>query len=350
MKNKIFNKKNIILGIETSFDDTTSSILKGNKILSNIIYTQKKKHIKYKGIVPNIASNEHLKKIYKIVKLSIKKSNININNINAIAFTKGPGLIGSLIIGESFAKSISLCLNKPLISINHIHAHILSFFIYNKKNLYPKFPYLCLSISGGHSLLLIVKNYFDIKILGKTLDDSLGNLFDKLSVFLGLKYYNGPFLLEKYSYKGKYIYDFPIPNVKNLDFSFSGLRTFLFNFIQKNVKKKKNFIKNNIYNISRSFHETIIKIIINKIKKAVIKTNITNIALSGGVTNNKFIIKKIIKYSKKKWNIIYLKKKNIINDNAAMIALVGQIKYYYKLYDNYNIISNPNLKLNNYCL
>ncbi|WGH27213.1 MAG: tRNA (adenosine(37)-N6)-threonylcarbamoyltransferase complex transferase subunit TsaD [Candidatus Shikimatogenerans bostrichidophilus] len=351
MINKIFKKKKIILGIETSFDDTSSSILKGNKILSNIIYTQKKEHIKYKGIIPNIASNIHLKKIFNIVKLSIKKSNININNIDGIAFTRGPGLIGSLIIGENFAKSISLCINKPLFGINHIQAHILSFFIYNKEKIYPKFPYLCLSISGGHTKLVIVNNFFNIKIIGQTLDDSLGNLFDKLSIYLGLNYYNGSLLLEKYCYKGKNIFKFPIPNVKNLNFSFSGLKTYLFNFIKKNINNDNNFIKKNIYNISRSFHETIFKILIKKIKKAMKINNIINLAITGGVTNNKFIKKKFIKYSKKKKiNFFYLKNKSIINDNAAMIALVGQIKYYYKLYDNYNIVSNTKFKIENYNL
>ncbi|WGH26536.1 MAG: tRNA (adenosine(37)-N6)-threonylcarbamoyltransferase complex transferase subunit TsaD [Candidatus Shikimatogenerans bostrichidophilus] len=343
MINKIIKKKKIILGIETSFDNTSSAILKGNKVLSNIIYTQN--HKKYKGIVPNIASNLHLIKILNIVKKSIIIAKIKLKEINGIAFTRGPGLINSLIIGENFAKSLSLTLKKKIFGINHIQAHIFSHYLYNKKKKYPNFPFLCLSISGGHTKIFKVNNFFKIKILGETLDNTLGELFDKISIYLGLDYLKGPDIIEKYSKYGIYKYIFPIPKVNNLNFSFSGLNTFIFNFIKNN---KKRYIKKNIYNICRSLHETIFIILKKKINKAIKKTKIKTITITGGVSCNKVLIKKFSKYfNKKKKKFFFIKNKNYLKDNGAMIALLGQIKNYYKLYDNLKIKSNPNLGLEN---
>ncbi|MDH3004318.1 MAG: tRNA (adenosine(37)-N6)-threonylcarbamoyltransferase complex transferase subunit TsaD [Candidatus Shikimatogenerans sp. JK-2022] len=335
---KIFIKNKIILGIDTSFDDTSCAILKGNKILSNIIYNQKI-HNMFNGVKPNISYDLHLKKIYNIVKKSIYKSKININKIDAIAYTKGPGLIGSLMIGEHFSKSMALALNIPLISVNHIHGHIYSIFLYNKEYKYPMFPYLCLSISGGHTKLFIIKNFFKIKTIGKTLDENLGVLFDKFSILLGFKYTEGPNKIYKYSKYGKFNYKLPIPNVSNLNFSFSGLITFLKNKIVKNDINK--------YDLCRSFLETIFIILKNKIEKAIIKTNIKNIFITGGVSCNKFLKKKFIKISnKKKWNIYFNKNKKNTKDNGAMIALIGQIKYRYKLYNDYKTLSNSHLNIN----
>ncbi|WOX79204.1 tRNA (adenosine(37)-N6)-threonylcarbamoyltransferase complex transferase subunit TsaD [Candidatus Shikimatogenerans bostrichidophilus] len=343
MIKKIFNKKKIIIGIETSFDDTSASVIKGNKVLSNIIKVQKI-HNKYNGVIPNIASNMHLKNIYNVVKMAIKKSKIKNNKlIDGIAFTSGPGLINSLIIGENFAKSMALSLNKPLFGVNHIQAHILSIFLYKKNNKYPKFPYICLSISGGHTKLLIVNDFFKIEIIGKTLDDSLGELIDKISNKLGFNYCNGAEKLNKYCKKGKNKYKFPIPKVKDYNFSFSGLKTYLFNFIKK---KNKKYIKNNINNISKSFHHTIYKILIEKIDKLIKVTKIRTLLICGGVSCNTYLIKKINKYSKEnKINFFNLKKKEYIRDNGAMIALVGYLKYYYKMYDEYNIKSNSELNI-----
>ncbi|WOX79069.1 tRNA (adenosine(37)-N6)-threonylcarbamoyltransferase complex transferase subunit TsaD [Candidatus Shikimatogenerans bostrichidophilus] len=344
MIKKIFKKKKIILGIDTSFDDTSASIIKGNRVLSNIIKVQKI-HNKYNGVIPNIASNYHLKNIYNVVNIAIRKSKIKNNNlINGIAFTCGPGLINSLIIGEFFAKSMALALNIPLFGVNHVQAHILSIFLKNKK--YPKFPYICLSISGGHTKLLIVKDFFKIKIIGETLDDSLGDLIDKISNKLGFNYCDGAEMLNKYCKKGKNKYKFPIPRVKNYNFSFSGLKTYLFNFIKN---KKKEYIKNNIKNISKSFHITIYKILIEKIDKLIKKTKIRTLLICGGVSCNTYLIKKIKKYSEEnKINLFYLKKKKYIRDNGAMIALVGYLKDYYKIYDDLNIKSNSKFKIENY--
>ncbi|MDH3005013.1 MAG: tRNA (adenosine(37)-N6)-threonylcarbamoyltransferase complex transferase subunit TsaD [Candidatus Shikimatogenerans sp. JK-2022] len=335
---KIFNNKILILGIETSFDDTACAILKGNKILSNIIYTQKIHNV-FNGVKPNIAYDLHLKYIYLTVKKAINKSKVNIKNINAISYTKGPGLIGSLMIGENFAKSMSLSLNIPLIGVNHIHGHIFTNFIYNKKNKYPNFPFICLSISGGHTKILLVKDFLKIKEIGKSLDESLGNLFDKFSVLLGFEYYKGPKIIEKYSKYGKFRYKIPIPKVKKLNFSFSGLITYLKNFIKNNKIIKKD--------LCRSFLETIFIILKVKINKAIKLTNIKNIVITGGVSCNNFIKEKLKKESNKnKWNLYINYDKNIIRDNAAMIALVGQIKYHFKLYDDFKIGSSNRLKIN----
>ncbi|WGH25275.1 MAG: tRNA (adenosine(37)-N6)-threonylcarbamoyltransferase complex transferase subunit TsaD [Candidatus Shikimatogenerans bostrichidophilus] len=336
----VLKNNNIILGIETSFDDTSCAILKGNIICSNITYTQKL-HNEFKGVKPNLAYNLHLVKIYEIVRESIDKSKIKIKDINAISYTKGPGLIGSLMVGENFSKSMALSLNIPLIGVNHIHGHIFSNFIYNREKIYPKFPYICFSLSGGHTKIFLIKNFLDIKEIGRTLDDSLGNLFDKLSIYLGFEYYNGPRKIEEQSKKGKFLYKFPIPKVKGLNFSFSGLITYLKRFIKKNKKRI------NKKDLCKSFIETIFIILKDKIYKAIKKTKIKNLVITGGVSYNEELNKKIKKISyKNKWKLYINKNKDVIKDNAAMIALVGNIKYYYKYYDNYNTISISNLKSN----
>ncbi|WGH24545.1 MAG: tRNA (adenosine(37)-N6)-threonylcarbamoyltransferase complex transferase subunit TsaD [Candidatus Shikimatogenerans bostrichidophilus] len=332
-----YNK--IVLGIETSFNDTSSSILKGNKILSNIIYEQN--HNKFNGVKPNIAYDLHLKNIYNVVKKSIDESNISKNEIDAISFTKGPGLIGSLMIGEIFSKSLALSLNIPIIGVNHIHAHLLSIYIYNRFKRYPDFPYICLSISGGHTKLFIVKNFFKILEIGTTLDQPLGILYDKTAILLGYKYKNGASIIEKKSKLGNYTYRLPIPKVNGLNFSFSGLMTKIKNIILYNKEYNKN-------NICRSLQVTVCKILKDKINKAINKYNIRNIVITGGVSSNKFIKENIkINSLKNKYKLFYNYNKNLLKDNAAMIALVGQIKLHYKLYDNYYINSKSILNIEN---
>ncbi|MDH3004558.1 MAG: tRNA (adenosine(37)-N6)-threonylcarbamoyltransferase complex transferase subunit TsaD [Candidatus Shikimatogenerans sp. JK-2022] len=332
----IFKLNKIILAIDTSFNDTTCAILKGNKVLSNIIYTSNKYNV-FKGVIPNIAYNLHITNIYDIVQRSLYKSKINIKKIDAISFTKGPGLIGSLMIGENFAKSLSLSLNIPLIGVNHIHGHLFSIYL-NKNQKFPNFPYLCLSISGGHTKLILINNIFTIKELGCTLDENLGILFDKFSILLGFKYLEGPKKIEIYSKFGRFKYKIPIPNVKGLNFSFSGLLTYLKNKIKNKKINKKD--------LCRSFLETIFIILNNKINKAIKQTGINKVVITGGVSSNNFLIYKFKKISKlNKWKYYRNNNKIYLKDNAAMIALIGQIKYFYKLYENYNTISNSKLSL-----
>lgn len=334
----------IILGIETSCDDTGASIIKNSYIISNIVYSQNI-HKKYGGVVPELAARLHEKNILKVVKKAFTSAKIIQEEINAIAFTIGPGLIGSLIVGSSFAKSLSLALNIPLIGVNHIQAHTLVNFIKDKNHIIPKFPYLCLMISGGNTQIIKVDDFFQMSILGETIDDAVGETFDKLAKILGFKYPGGH-LIDKYAKMGNYNkFIFSKPNVKGLNFSFSGLKTNVLYFIQKKLKYDTYFIKNNIYDLCASIQKTIIEILISKITQSVIITGINRIALAGGVASNYFLreqIKHISLY--KKWKI-YIPNINYCIDNAAMIAMVGEIKYNYNMFDELNIIPYNNYNI-----
>ncbi|WP_212113170.1 tRNA (adenosine(37)-N6)-threonylcarbamoyltransferase complex transferase subunit TsaD [Candidatus Shikimatogenerans silvanidophilus] len=331
----------IILGIESSCDDTSASIIKKNKVLSNVIFSQKKIHKQYNGVVPDLASKFHHKKIIRVVDIAIKKSKINTKYINAIAFSYCPGMIGSLLIASSFSKSFSMSYNIPLIGVNHIKAHILAHFIKNKNDYYPSFPFLCLTSSGGHTNIVIVKDFLNMETIGKTIDDSAGELIDKSAIILGLGYPGGQ-IIEKCAKKGKLKFYFNIPKVKDLNFSFSGLKTNFKYFIQKNKKINKNFIQDELHNLCFSLQETIIKIFIEKIKKSVKKTNIKNIAFSGGLSRNIFFKKKLFIESKKNnWKLFFLENQ-YTTDNAAMIAIHGYYKYIYGKISSLDIIPCTN--------
>lgn len=331
----------IILGIETSCDETAAAIIKNNNIISNIMYSQSI-HKKYGGVIPELASRLHHQNIVKVVNSAILKANITQKQIDAIAFTRGPGLIGCLLIGSSFAKSLSMVLKIPLISVNHIHAHVLVNFIKDEKHKTPKFPYLCLMVSGGNTQIIRVDSFFELNILGKTLDDSVGECFDKIGNMLGFLYPGGP-SIDKYAKTGNYkIFKFSKPRIQGLDFSFSGFKTHILYFIKNNLKKDSNFIKNNIKDICASIQKTIIDILIEKLKIAIKETGINRIALTGGVSANSELRKNIVEISlKKNWEI-YLPNNNYTTDNAAMIALVGKIKYQHNIFDNINVLSSSN--------
>lgn len=316
----------IILGIESSCDDTSASIIYGKKILSNIIYNQEI-HIKYGGVVPELASRQHQKNIVCVIDQAITKANISLKDLYGIAFTKKPGLIGSLLVGESFAKSMSLVLNIPLIEVNHIEAHILCHFIEDKKQIPPPFPFICLTVSGGHTQIVEVQDFFKIKVIGETLDDAAGEAFDKIGKLLGLNYPAGKYIdeLSKIGNVNKFI--FPIPKTSNFSFSFSGIKTAFLYFIKKELKKDKNFIKNNLHDLCASIQHTIIQTLINKIHKYIIKSGIKNIAISGGVSANSYLRNELIKYSINNNCYLFLPKIEFTTDNAAMIALIGSLKY-----------------------
>lgn len=329
-------RRNIILGIETSCDDTAASVIENRRVLSSIVSSQLI-HKNYGGVFPEYASRSHYKDIVKIVDVAIHTASISKNEINAIAFTIGPGLIGSLLIGASFAKTFSLILNIPIIGINHIHAHIFSHFIHNQFHIYPKFPFLCLTISGGHSQIVIVKNFFDVKIIGQTLDDSVGELFDKCAKMLGLNYPGGP-VIDSLSLKGDCNkFSFNKPNISGLNFSFSGLKSNFMYFLSNNLKLNSNFINIEINNICASLQKTILDILINKLKLAIKTTNIKEVAISGGVSSNLGLRKKLTVLSKKNNWILHLLPKKYTTDNAAMIALLGYIRYKNKLFSSLEI-------------
>lgn len=324
--NMLEHKTIYILAIESSCDDTSAAVLMNDKVLSNVVATQAI-HKEYGGVVPELASRAHQQNIVPVVHQALAKANIDKKQLSAIAFTRGPGLMGSLLVGTSFAKSLSLGLQIPLIEVNHMKAHILAHFINEETMKAPSFPFLALTISGGHTQIVQVNDFFDMKIIGQTLDDAVGEAFDKSAKILGLPYPGGP-LIDKYAATGDpHKFDFPIPNVKDLDFSFSGLKTNILYFIQKQTKADPDFIKNNLEDICASIQYTIITILMKKLKKAVKQTGIKEIAIGGGVSANSGI-RNILTEAQTKygWNT-YIPKFEFCTDNAAMIGIVGYLKY-----------------------
>ncbi|MEN8187424.1 MAG: tRNA (adenosine(37)-N6)-threonylcarbamoyltransferase complex transferase subunit TsaD, partial [Bacteroidota bacterium] len=272
-------KKSInILAIESSCDDTGAAVLQNGKVLSNVIANQDV-HAEYGGVVPELASRAHQQNIVPVVQTALKKAGIDKKDLTAIAFTKGPGLMGSLLVGTSFAKSMALALDIPLIAVNHMQAHVMAHFIDDEKQKIPPFPFLCLTISGGHTQILKISDHFNFEILGETIDDAVGEAFDKSAKILGLPYPGGP-LIDKYAKSGNPdAYTFPKPKTKNqLDFSFSGLKTAILYFLQKEQKANPDFIKNNLNDICASIQKTIVDILTDKLKLASQQTGIKHIA------------------------------------------------------------------------
>ncbi|MCK0189794.1 tRNA (adenosine(37)-N6)-threonylcarbamoyltransferase complex transferase subunit TsaD [Arenibacter sp. F20364] len=320
------NKTIYILAIESSCDDTSAAVLYNNRTLSNIVATQKI-HEEYGGVVPELASRAHQQNIVPVVHQALAKANIDKKQLSAIAFTRGPGLMGSLLVGTSFAKSLSLGLGIPLIEVNHMQAHILSHFIEEENYKMPSFPFLAMTISGGHTQIVLVKDYFDMEILGESLDDAVGEAYDKSAKILGLPYPGGP-LVDKYAQLGNpKAFPFPKPKVDGLNFSFSGLKTSILYFIQRETKNNPNFIAENLNDICASIQYTIINILMDKLKKAVKQTGIKRIAIGGGVSANSGIRQALLK-AEEKWGwTTYIPKFEYCTDNAAMIGIVGYLKY-----------------------
>lgn len=315
-----------ILAIESSCDDTSAAVLKGRKVLSNVVATQQI-HEEYGGVVPELASRAHQQHIVPVVHQALVKANIDKKVISAIAFTRGPGLMGSLLVGTSFAKSLALGLNLPLIDVNHMQAHILSHFIEDSDSTVPEFPFLALTVSGGHTQIVLVNDYFDMEILGETLDDAVGEAFDKSAKILGLPYPGGP-LVDRYAQQGDPdAFPFPRPKVGGLNFSFSGLKTSILYFVQRETAKNPDFIKDNVQDICASIQKTIIGILMDKLKKASKQTGITRIAIGGGVSANSGI-RAALKDAETKYGwTTHVPKFEYCTDNAAMIGIVGYLKY-----------------------
>lgn len=343
-KSSLKKKKSIyILGIESSCDDTAASVLKDGKIISNKIANQQI-HKQYGGVVPELASRAHQLNIVPVVDMALRESGIDKKKLSAIAFTQGPGLLGSLLVGASFAKSLSLALNIPLISVHHMKAHVLAHFIQNEEMKMPAFPFIGLTVSGGHTQIVLVKDYFDFEILGETRDDAVGEAFDKSAKLMGLPYPGGP-LIDFYAQKGNpKAFVFPQPKVDGLDFSFSGLKTSILYFLQKQTRENPDFIKENLNDLSASIQYTIVKILMNKLKLAVDQTGIKRVAIGGGVSANSGLRKALFE-AEKKWNWqVYIPKFEYTTDNAAMIAIVGYLKYQQNKFDDLDII--PKARIN----
>lgn len=338
------DKPVIILGIESSCDDTSAAIIKDGKKLSNIIGSQKI-HEKYGGVVPELASRAHLQNIIPVVNQAIKESRVKKNQISAVAFTRGPGLLGSLLVGVSFAKSFGLALDIPIIDVNHMHGHILAHFIKenDQKHNPPKFPFLCLTVSGGHTQIVKVNDYLDFDLIGETIDDAAGEAFDKSAKTLGMKYPGGP-LIDKYAINGNpHAFKFGIPKVDGLNFSFSGLKTSILYFIQKKLKENPKFIKQNLDDICASIQFSIVKILIDKLEKASEQTQIKEIAIAGGVSANSGLRNRIKQMEKThNWNT-HIPPFSYCTDNAAMIAITGYYKYLNNEFCSQKITANPRL-------
>lgn len=318
--------ESIILGIESSCDDTSAAIIQGNKILSNIAANQAI-HNEYGGVVPELASRAHQQNIIPVVQKSISQANIQQKEIKAIGFTRGPGLLGSLLVGTSFAKSLAMSLNVPLIEVNHLQAHILAHFIDDANPVPPTFPFLCLTVSGGHTMIVLVKDYFDMEIIGKSIDDAAGEAFDKIGKILNLDYPAGP-IIDKLSQKGdENKFTFGKPKLQDYNYSFSGVKTSVLYFIQKELKKNSHFIEENLYDLCASVQKTIVDILMNKLKKAAKDLNINRIAIAGGVSANSKLRSTLEEHKDKYGWEIFIPKFEYTTDNAAMIAIVAKLKY-----------------------
>ena len=316
-----------ILGIESSCDDTSAAVIQNTKILSNVVANQSI-HEKYGGVVPELASRAHQQNIIPVIDSALQEANINKNQLHAIAFTRGPGLLGSLLVGSSFAKSFSLGLGIPLIEVDHMQAHILAHFIQDEPNQeVPKFPFLCLTVSGGHTQIVLVKGHFDMTIIGQTIDDAAGEAFDKAAKILGLPYPGGP-LIDKYAKLGNPdAFRFPEPNMPEYNYSFSGLKTSFLYKLRDELKLNTHFIEENRDDLCASIQKTIINVLINKLELAAKELGIKKIAIAGGVSANSELRQSLLNRQKTHGWKVFIPKFTYTTDNAAMIAVTGYLKY-----------------------
>ena len=337
------NPEVFILAIESSCDDTAAAVLHNDKVLSNVVANQLI-HNQYGGVVPELASRAHQQNIVPVIDAALRKANIQKEQLSAIAFTQGPGLMGSLLVGSSFAKSLALALQIPLISVNHMHAHILAHFIDEEGFDKPDFPFLALTISGGHTQIVRVDGFFDMTIIGETTDDAVGEAFDKSAKILGLPYPGGP-LVDKYAQLGNpKAFAFTKPKVPGLDFSFSGLKTAILYFIQKKKIENPTFIEENLNDICASIQHTIIEILMDKLKLAVKETGIKQIAIGGGVSANSGI-RNTLKETENKYGWkTYIPKFEYTTDNAAMIGIVGYQKFLSQKFETSSVVSKARIQ------
>ncbi len=332
-----------ILAIESSCDDTAAAVLKNDKVLSNLVARQSI-HEEYGGVVPELASRAHQQHIVPVVDTALKKAGIRKNQLHGVAFTQGPGLMGSLLVGSSFAKSLSIALGIPLLAVNHMQAHILAHFIDEEGFDKPTFPFLALTISGGHTQIVKVSGFFEMEVIGETTDDAVGEAFDKTAKILGLPYPGGP-LIDQFAKDGNpNAYRFTKPKVDGLNFSFSGLKTQILYFVQKNVATNPYFIQEHQADICASVQNIIIQILMDKLKLAVAETGINQIAIGGGVSANSGI-RKTLKEAESiyGWKT-YIPKFEYTTDNAAMIGIVGYQKYLHNQFENASVVSKARIE------
>lgn len=338
-------KETLILGIESSCDETAAAVLRGSCELSNVIADQSLIHRYYGGVVPELASRAHQQKIIPVVEEALRQANITKNELHAIAFTRGPGLMGALLVGVSFAKAFAMGLSIPIMDVNHMQGHVLAHFIRkkNENKPLPSFPFLCLIVSGGHTQIVKVDDYLTMTIIGQTRDDAAGEAFDKSAKILGIPYPGGP-LIDKMSKTGnpkKFL--FPTPHVEGLDFSFSGLKTAILYFIRDEIKKDENFIQKNMADICASIQHSIVSILMKKLRMAIKLTGIHEIAIAGGVSANSALRESINTLSETDVCNVYIPPFEYCTDNAAMIAITGYYKFQKGLFADQNITPLPRM-------
>ena len=334
-------KHSIILGIESSCDDTSAAILVGNKIVSNCIANQKI-HQKYGGVVPELASRAHQENIVPVVQEALSSAGISLKDIDAIACTRGPGLMGSLVVGVSFSKSLALSIGVPIIEVNHMKAHILAHFINDESHEIPKFPFICLTVSGGHTQLVKVDSPYEMEVIGTTIDDAAGEAFDKAAKMIGIDYPGGP-RLDKYAELGNpHKFKFAKPKVTNLDFSFSGLKTSILYNIRDWKKEDERFVENHFNDLCASIRHTIVDILMNKLEMASKQTGIKEIAIAGGVSANSELRRRLKEKETEGWKI-HIPKFEYCTDNAAMVAIAGKYSFDNKIFSNQRIAADPKL-------
>lgn len=326
-----------ILGIESSCDDTSAAVIKNTQLLSNIIANQDV-HKSYGGVVPELASRAHQQNIIPVVDYALSKANISKNQLSAIAFTRGPGLLGSLLVGTSFAKSFSMGLGIPMVEVDHLKAHILSHFIKDEEDKpTPDFPFLCLTVSGGHTQIVKVNSPSDMQILGSTIDDAAGEAFDKAAKIMGLPYPGGPVIDKLASAGNPHAFEFPITSMKGLNYSFSGLKTSFLYFLRDHLKEDDNFIDKNKEDLCASLQYTIVETLLNKVKRAINETGIKQIAIAGGVSANSGLRNALNARAKKSGWTTFIPKLQYSTDNAAMIAIAGYFKFLDKEFAQQNL-------------
>ncbi|OLY94824.1 tRNA (adenosine(37)-N6)-threonylcarbamoyltransferase complex transferase subunit TsaD [Cnuella takakiae] len=312
-----------MLAIESSCDETSASVCRDGKILSNYIANQTV-HEQYGGVVPELASRAHMQNIVPVVDLALKQANVSLPEIDAIAYTQAPGLIGSLLVGSQFARSLAIAMDKPLIAVHHMQAHVLANLIGDPQ---PAFPFLCLTVSGGHTQIVFVKSPSDMEVIGETLDDAAGEAFDKTAKIMGLSYPGGP-LIDKYAQSGNpKAFAFAEPQIEGLDFSFSGLKTSVLYFLQKQQKENPDFVTKHLADICASIQHRIVTILLNKLKKAALQTGCTRLCMAGGVSANSGLRKGLKELGAQHGWEVFIPDFEYCTDNAAMIAITGYYKY-----------------------
>jgi N6-L-threonylcarbamoyladenine synthase len=330
-----------ILAIESSCDETSASVISDGKILNNIVATQSV-HEKYGGVVPELASRAHQQHLIPVVHEALSSSGISKHELSAIAFTRGPGLMGSLLVGVSFAKALGFALGIPLIDVNHMQAHILAHFIEDPK---PRFPFICLTVSGGHTQLVLVRDYLDMEVIGETTDDAVGEAFDKTAKLLGLPYPGGP-LIDKYSKTGNpKAFKFPVSDMPGLSFSFSGIKTAVLYFLRDNLKENPEFITENLNDICASVQYTLIKMLSQKLVKASKEYRVKEIAIAGGVSANSGLREELQNLADRYGWKIFVPKFEYCTDNAAMIAMAAHFKYIKGEFCGLDVVPDARMKI-----